>query len=186
MARRYVMTARRKAALRKAQMASARKRRKNYRAANRQARKTINKNLSTGQYGRNYAFGGPQRKAQREYEWAKHNNAVKHKGKKQRTRKQVHRRYVAKQTAIVGAYLAADYAMRNPGSVKRGVSYAKAPAAYARGFGRGVKQSRARQAAARRNMARVDFGRATSVRVSQQALPRGSSRSGSSRRVRGY
>jgi len=184
------MTARRKAALRKAQLASARKRRKNYRAANRQARKTINKNLSTGQYGRNYAFGGPQRKAQREYEWAKHNNAVKHKGKKQRTRKQVHRRYVAKQVAIVGGYMALDYAMRNPGQAKRGLrrggAYAKAPVAYARGFSRGVKQSRARQAAARRNMARVDFGRATSVRVSQRALPRGSSRSGSGRRVRGY
>lgn len=174
------MTAARKAALRKAQMASARKRRKNYRAANRASLKAIRQKKSKGEYGRNYAFGGPQRKAGREYEWAKHNNAVKHKGKKQRTRKQVQRRYVAKQIAFAATYLAADYAAKNRYAAKRGLAYSKAPAAYARGFGRGLKQSRARQAAARRNMARVNFGKATSMRVTQPALTR------STRRVRGY
>lgn len=190
---RYLMTAKRKAALRKAQLASARKRRRNYHQANKQAKTTVRNNLSRKQYGGQVAmtFGAAQHRAQKDYAWRKHNNAVKYKGKKQLTRKQINRRYWAKQAGVAAVTNALQYAAANPAGAERALKragrtargVATAPGSYGKGFARGYKQSRARQAAARRNMARVNFGHATAVRVAQPALPR---RGSSTRRVRGY
>lgn len=190
---RYLMTAKRKAALRKAQLASARKRRKNYRKANRASKRTVGNNFSRKQYGgiTAAAFGVAQYRAKKDYAWRKHNNAVKYKGKKQLTRKQVNRRFAAKQVGAYAASYAASaafqYAGNNPHKVAAAGRTARqlpgAVGAFGKGFARGYGQSRARQAAARRNMARVNFGHATAVRVAQPALPR---RGSSTRRVRGY
>ena len=193
---RYLMTAKRKAALRKAQLASARKRRKNYRKANKESRSTVSKAYVKGKYGGRLAagIGVAQYRAKRDYAWKKHNNAVKYKGKKQLTRKQANRRFAAKQVGTFAAYYGASaataafqYAGKNPLKVAAAGRTARqlpgAVGAFGKGFARGYGQSRARRAAAKRNMARVNFGYASSVRVAQPALPR---RGSSTRRVRGY
>ena len=191
---RYLMTAKRKAALRKAQLASARKRRKNYRKANKESRSTVSKAYVKGKYGGRLAagIGVAQYRAKRDYAWKKHNNAVKYKGKKQLTRKQANRRFAAKQVGTFAAYYGASVASamlsaKNPRKVAAAGRTARqlpgAVGAFGKGFARGYGQSRARRAAAKRNMARVNFGYASSVRVAQPALPR---RGSSTRRVRGY
>lgn len=119
MAGRYTLTPARRAALKRAAAKSAAKRkkssagRKQYRAANRASRKQINSDYRKGKYGgvaKKLLTSGPQRKARADYARARNNNAVKYKGAKRKTDKQLRRRQRAASTALVGLAVASNVA----------------------------------------------------------------------------
>ena len=124
MAGRYVLTPARRAALKKAQAKSAAKRRGRgqYRAANRVARKNVNQKFRKGGYHKkglkglgDAAVGAPRRRAQLDYDRAKNSNAVKYKGKKKLTDKQLKNRRRAKTAATLVASIAVNQALRQAG-----------------------------------------------------------------------
>lgn len=119
MAGRYVFTPARRAALKKAAAKSAAKRRKNranrkaYRSANRAAARQISDKFAKGGYTKpglkgvgDALTGGPRRRAMHDYDKARNRNAVKYRGKKKLTDKQIRRRRRAKSAAGAAAGLA--------------------------------------------------------------------------------
>lgn len=194
---RHVMTPKRRLALRKAQLASARKRRKNYRSAVQQ-----HKVKAIATYRRGGGTSHARKAALKQYDAnvvaSKHRILGRKKASVRRQRNYRRARNAASYatTAVTistlvapGATVAvAGHAIR---SGVKGAKYGRAAAHAAphaaRGFKRGYKMSRARNAAAKRNMKRANFGHATAHRVPMAALPRGTGHSSyayAGRRVR--
>lgn len=182
----HVMTARRRVALRKAQLASARKRRKNYGQARRSAARS--RNLQNARSGSTLK----SRRAQyRKYDQTVIGLRQKHLGHSRRravlNQKARKSARVAGRTVAISAIVAPVPTAAVLGTAtKSAVTVGRATPHAAKGFGRGLKQSSARRAAARRNFARTDFHHATVHRIPQQALPHGTGKSYTGRKVRGY
>ena len=184
MARRYILTARRKAALRKAQLASARKRRKSYRTKVKSARRGYHsRRLVTKDRSKKRAQA---RAFDTKVASLRQTHGIRGASRRRAKANRIGRATV-RNSVIVGSAVAASAPVHTLVAINKGARVAKATPHAAKGFKRGFQQSRARQAAARRNMSRVDFGRATSHRVGPAALPVGKgSRHYTGRRVRGY
>ena len=195
MARSHVMTAKRRAALRKAQLASAAKRRGRHAVAVNNARYRRNKARKTA------GFSNRRRRAiNSRFEADVNASRVTNLGKSPRSAANQARRrkarVVGKHAVIAGSIGFQVASVHNPmlaakvtNKAVHGTRIAAHSPHYAKGFAKGAKRGystrRARDAAARRNMRGVNFGHASSHRVSPAAL--GTKKTNvHGRRVRGY
>lgn len=159
MAGRYVLTPARRAALKRAQAKSAAKRRGRgqYRAANRAARKSINSKARSGGYRKkglkglgDAAVGAPRRRAQLDYDRAKNSNAVKYKGKKKLTDKQLKNRRRAKTAAAIAINIGARVAVTHALKRANESEYEKASRAHRKGQKKKYKQDKSQSLKARK------------------------------------
>lgn len=187
-------SAKQRAALRKAQLASAAKRRGRHAVNVQHAR--VRRNLANRRAGLNLK---QRSRNYRRFEAEVNHSRVHVLGKKTRSQANMNRRRVARtvgrHTVVVGS-VALQYAASSPkgsrrvaklvGTPVRGAKLAAATPYAAKGFVKGVRTSSARRAAAKRNLSRHDFNRAHSTRVGPLALTAGTGRGHQGRRVRGY
>ena len=159
MAGRYILTPARRAALKRAQAKSAAKRRGRgqYRAANRAAKKQINSKSRQGGYRKkglkglgDAAIGNPKRRAQADYDRAKNNNAVKYKGKKKLTDKQLKNRRRAKTAAAIAINTGVRIGVQQLAKRASESEYEKASRAHRKGQKKKYKQDKSQSLKARK------------------------------------